>query len=267
MNRIVSIIICIICISCNNLNKESEIDNRVPSENENIPIPDSIKQDFSKHLMYTLQGVFQISPGENYKSSVLDVDYNGDGIQDKIITINRLEKANFDLKNHENPAKMLEMGQMGNYNHFIIYNGKDSSFNSPVTIPSSPYLPLSIHAIALQNDIKSELQVDYRIRNAAYRAYYTIYKEQTKMVFQWKLFDGLGTNDTEAYSFDINNSGISSNFKDIIIYKADLENLPKNENANTFNPKCSRKGPIFTTFFYLDKEGKYFTKQKINKEN
>jgi hypothetical protein len=247
---------------CSENEANTEEYNKDISDQNNVEIPDSIKKDFDKHLTYTLQGIFQLNPQENYTKTILETDYNGDGIVDKIITINRLEKANLDLKNDDNPAKMLEMGQMGNYNHFILYNGKDSSFFSPVLVPSSPYLGLEVTSINLKNNLKSEIQVDYRIRNAAYRSIYTIRNNQAKMIFQWKLFDGLGSEEDEAYHIEIAQTGKTSEFKDLIIYKAELEKLPKNESPNTFKPKVSKKEGVFTTFFYLEKEGKYFTLPK-----
>lgn len=222
-------------------------------------IPDSVKRNFNEHLRYTLQSAFQISLDEKYTSQIVETDFNGDGVLDKIISINRLEKANLDLKTAENPAKSLEMGQMGNYNHFILYNGKDSTFISPVVVPSSPYTPLVISSVALKNEVKSEIQLAYRIRNSAYRSFYTIQNNQAKIIFQWKLFDGLGTKNDEAYFIEVGNSGKSSEFKDLYIYKANLQKLPKKENPYTFNPLISKKEGIFTTFFYLDKEGKYYT--------
>lgn len=228
----------------------------------NQRIPDSIKRNFSKYLNYTLQGTFQISSQENYSLNVLNIDYNGDKIIDKIISINRLDKANIDLKNDDNPSKMLEMGQMGNYNHLILYNGFDSLFYSPITIPSSPYLPLSLSSISLRNDFTSEIQVDYRIRNAAYRSIYSINGNQAKLIFQWKLFDGLGTSNPEAYFIEIAKSGRNSSFKDINIYKAKLSALPAKTESNTYEPNIEKNGTIFTTFFFVDAENKYFTTQK-----
>ena len=259
---LIGIIPLIFLVSCKEELPESAQNENETQEMMLNEIPDSIKKDFSKYLSLTLQGSFQILPNEKYTSSLIETDYDGDGILDKIISVNRLEKANLDLKNDDNPGKMLEMGQMGNYNHVLLFNGRDSLFYSPLTIPSSPYLPLKIESIQLKNDIKSEIQIDYRIRNASYRSIYSVQRNQAKLIFQWKLFDGLGTTESEAYVIEVGISGKTSDYKDLNIYKAELESLPNNKEANTYNPKLTRTGDIFTTFFYLDKENKYFTLPK-----
>lgn len=259
---LIGIIPLIILVSCKEELAESAQNENETQEMMLNEIPDSIKKDFSTYLSLTLQGTFQILPNEKYTSSLIETDYDGDGILDKIISVNRLEKANLDLKNDDNPSKMLEMGQMGNYNHVLLFNGRDSLFYSPLTIPSSPYLPLKIESIRLKNEIKSEIQIDYRIRNASYRSIYSVQRNQAKLIFQWKLFDGLGTMQSEAYVIEVGISGKTSDYKDLNIYKAELESLPNNKDANTYIPKLTRTGEIFTSFFYLDKENKYFTLPK-----
>lgn len=261
---LIGIIPLIILVSCKEELAESAQNENETQEMMLNEIPDSIKKDFSTYLSLTLQGTFQILPNEKYTSSLIETDYDGDGILDKIISVNRLEKANLDLKNDDNPSKMLEMGQMGNYNHVLLFNGRDSLFYSPLTIPSSPYLPLKIESIRLKNEIKSEIQIDYRIRNASYRSIYSVQRNQAKLIFQWKLFDGLGTTQSEAYVIEVGISGKTSDYKDLNIYKAELESLPNNKDANTYIPKLTRTGEIFTSFFYLDKENKYFTLPKTN---
>ncbi len=258
----IGIVPLIILVSCKEELPETVQNEKETQEMMLNEIPDSLKKDFSTYLSLTLQGTFQILPNEKYNSSFIETDFDGDGIMDKIISVNRLERANLDLKNDDNPSKMLEMGQMGNYNHVLLFNGRDSLFYSPLTIPSSPYLPLKIESIRLKNDIKSEIQIDYRIRNASYRSIYSVQRNQAKLIFQWKLFDGLGTTQSEAYVIEVGVSGKTSEYKDLNIYKAELESLPNNKDANTYNPKLIRTGEIFTTFFYLDKENKYFTLPK-----
>lgn len=259
---VIGIVHLLLLVSCKEESPEIGQNEKETQEMMLSEIPDSLKKDFSTYLSLTMQGTFQILPNEKYTSSFIETDFDGDGIMDKIISVNRLERANLDLKNDDNPSKMLEMGQMGNYNHVLLFNGRDSLFYSPLTIPSSPYLPLKIESIRLKNDINSEIQIDYRIRNACYRSIYTVQRNQAKLIFQWKLFDGLGTNQSEAYVIEVGIAGKTSEYKDLNIYKAELESLPNNKEANTYIPKITKTGEIFTTFFYLDKENKYFTLPK-----
>jgi len=225
-------------------------------------IPSSLKKDFTKYLTHTLQNAFEVGQGENYTTNFLEVDYDRDGIMDKIISINRLEKANSDLESAENPEKFMEIGQMGNYNHLILYNGRDSLFYDPVNVSSSPYVPLVVSSISLKGGASSEIQVDYRIRNSSYRSLYSIKGNQVRLIFHWKIFDGLGTNSPEAYAIEVGAEGKYGEFKDLNIYKGKLEILPTNSNPNTFQPKITKTGRIYTTFFYIAKEEKYFTKLK-----
>ena len=55
--------------------------------------------------------------------------------------------------------------------------------------------------------------------------------------------------------------GQYSNVKDILIYEGSIESPPESSDVNTYEPKIKATNKLIHTFFYLEKEGKYFTKK------
>jgi hypothetical protein len=49
--------------------------------------------------------------------------------------------------------------------------------------------------------------------------------------------------------------------KDILIYEGSIESPPESSDVNTYEPKIKATNKLIHTFFYLEKEGKYFTKK------
>ena len=79
-------------------------------------------------------------------------------------------------------------------------------------------------------------------------------------VFQWKLYDYLGEKNVEANYIEYSNGSVGL-AKDILIFKGKLKNGNNVKDIYNFSPEIEKEGELIHRFFYLDKEGKYFTKK------
>jgi hypothetical protein len=70
----------------------------------------------------------------------------------------------------------------------------------------------------------------------------------------------MGTSKSECYTFQYT-TGSYSAYKDIQIFKGNLEIVPKNADLNTFEPIITRTNELLYTFFYVPQEGKYMTRK------
>jgi hypothetical protein len=128
----------------------------------------------------------------------------------------------------------------------------------PIAIPSSPLLPLNVTFENISSEDYKDILIDFRIRNASYKDFYTVSNHTPRRIFQFKNFDGLGTGTTEAYHFEFG-AGSYGPQKNIFVMEAQLGTLPQGEDKNTFIPSIKPIEKIKYTFFYLTKEGKYAT--------
>jgi hypothetical protein len=100
--------------------------------------------------------------------------------------------------------------------------------------------------------------IDFRIRNSSYKEVYFLFNNRPKKVFQWKNFDGLGSDSEEAYEFRFKLAQ-RSNVKDIVVYQANLGTHPNKIDAFTYKPEIKTSNDVIKRFFYVEKEGKYFS--------
>ena len=181
------------------------------------------------------------------------------GIEDAIVTVNRLDFAMKEAMASANPAKRAELGYMGNFNYFFFFDGKLDMLSPPISIPSSPLLPLQVQFQNISSPDYQDILIDFRIRNASYKDFYTVSNHTPRRIFQFKNFDGLGTPLTEAYHFDYG-AGSYGPQKNIFVLEGKLEALPTGADKNTYIPKIKPIERIKYTFFYLESEAKYLTK-------
>ena len=210
-----------------------------------------------KHIKLQLR----IPNSEKFSFEIYKEFLDNDDKIDAIITVNRMEFALNEANKSPNPAKKAELGFMGNYNYIFYYDGGLDLISPPIAIPSSPLVPLNVTFTNINSGDFKDFLIDFRIRNASYKDVYTIANHTPRRVFQWKNFDGLGSKNVEAYSIQFSAIGQYSNSKDILIYEASIESPPETSDLNTYEPKIKATNKLIHTFFYLEKEGKYFTKQ------
>jgi hypothetical protein len=222
-------------------------------------LPTKGKQSLASYADRMVRAKLSIQANEKFELQIYRAQLDNDGIEDAVITVNRLDFAMKEAMASPNPAKRAELGFMGNFNYFFFFDGKLDMLSPPIAIPSSPLLPLQVSFENISSEAYKDILIDFRIRNASYKDFYTVSNHTPRRIFQFKNFDGLGTPITEAYHFEYG-AGSYGPQKNIFVMEAKLEGLPKGADPNTFVPALSPLEKIKYTFFYLESEAKYATK-------
>ena len=203
----------------------------------------------------------RIPNSEKFTLKIYKEHLDNDGKIDAVITVNRMAFAIIEASKSPNPAKRAELGFMGNYNYIFYFDGGLDLISPPIAIPSSPIAPLKVAFKNITSGDFKDVLIDFRIRNSSFKDIYTISNHTPRRIFQWKNFDGIGSKNVEAYSIQFSAIGQYSNVKDILIYEGSIESPPESSDVNTYEPKIKATNKLIHTFFYLEKEGKYFTKK------
>lgn len=235
--------------SCQEQTKDVEVFDENPQE-------DISKLPLKEYARRHVESSLSILGTEKYSLEIIKGNLDGDDKEDAIISVNRKQFAMDEAMNAENPAKSAEMAFMGNYNYIFYYDGALKLISPPIAIPSSALVPLRIELMEISAPTYQDILIDYRIRNASYKDVFTVSNHTPRKIFEWKTFDGLGTNQTEAYTFEYT-EGKYGPEKDILLYKATLESLPVNADKNTYQPKITKTSNLAFHFFYLPHEQKY----------
>ena len=217
------------------------------------------KQSLATYADRMVRAKLGIQANEQVELKIYRAQLDADGIEDAIVTVNRLDFAMKEAMASANPAKRAELGYMGNFNYFFFFDGKLDMLSPPISIPSSPLLPLQVQFQNISSSDYQDILIDFRIRNASYKDFYTVSNHTPRRIFQFKNFDGLGTPLTEAYHFDYG-AGSYGPQKNIFVLEGKLEALPTGADKNTYIPKIKPIERIKYTFFYLESEAKYLTK-------
>lgn len=217
------------------------------------------KQALATYADRMVRAKLGIQANEKFELKIYRAQLDADGIEDAIITLNRLDFAMKEAMASPNAAKRAELGFMGNFNYFFFFDGKLDMLSPPLAIPSSPLLPLSVSFENISSPNYKDVLIDFRIRNASYKDFYTVSNHTPRRIFQFKNFDGLGTKLTEAYHFEYG-AGSYGIQKNIFVMEGKLEALPAGADKNTYVPKIKPIEKIKYTFFYLESEAKYATK-------
>ena len=235
--------------SCQEEKKNVEVFDEKPQEDlSKLPLKEYAK----RHVESSLS----ILGPEKYALEIIKGHFDSDGKMDAIISVNRKQFAMDEAMKSENPAKSAEMAFMGNYNYIFYYDGGLKLISPPIAIPSSALVPLIVNLASISTESYQDILIDYRIRNANFRDVFTVTNHTPRKVFEWKTFDGLGTDKTEAYTFEYT-TGKYGPEKDIILYESTLEKLPANADKNTYEPKVTKTSKVAFHFFYIPQEQKY----------
>ena len=227
---------------------------------ENVEPKEEISDsgDLASRAKRHVQAQLQISATENYTLRIDKAQLDNDGIEDAIISVNRLSFALEKAKQSPNTAKLAEIGYVGNYNFLFFYDGGLDMISPAIVVPSSPYLPLSISFESITSTEYKDVLVQYRIRNSAYRAFFTIENHTLSRYFEWPEFDELGTNNAKAYVFEYLSTANQPR-KNILVYPALIELNDSIRNFNTAKPKLIKQKKMIYEFFYLPSQKKYVT--------
>ena len=235
-----------------------------PQTEEKDPAEENVEQSktenkFEDRVRREVEAKLGIPATENYHIEIKKGHLNADEHEDAVISVNRHQLAEEEASKDKTRK---ELGYMGNYNYFIYYDGKIDRVSIPMPIASSGKTPLKISFDNVQSEIYQDLIVEYRIRNSAFRNYYLIENGSLVLVFQWKLFDMVGTDNYEA-NYITYGTGSRSLAKDILIYKGKIKNYStKIPNIYTYDPEIEKNGEELYRFFYDPGTMKYMTKKQ-----
>lgn len=209
-----------------------------------------------RHVRATLD----IPASEKYTLVIHRKKLDADDYEDAVILVNRYEKAMNDALEHKNTPQRAETGFMGSYNHVFYFDGGLQKITRPIDIASSAILPLKIEFRNIQSEGYADFIIEYRIRDAAYKNFFTVRSHTPFLVFQWKTFDALNTARQECYYFGYG-EGSKSLAKDILIFPGEFVGTLPTELFQPVDNAIKRKEntEMLYRFFYDPKQGKYFT--------
>ena len=216
--------------------------------------------DLNAYAKRHIEATLRIPATEKYTLSIHKENLDGDDKQDAIILVNRYQFAMDEAVQSTNPAKRAELGYMGNYNYLFYFDGALNLISPPLVIPSSPMLPLKVSFENISSSSFKDILIDFRIRNSSYKDYYTVTNHSPRRIFQWKIFDGLGTPNEESFIFNYE-TGSYSESKDIVISKGRIGAIPQKADLFIYEPVISaeNKQETLYRFFYLPQKGIYAT--------
>jgi hypothetical protein len=208
-----------------------------------------------------VESTLKIPVTEKYAMKIFRAHLDGDDREDAIIVVNRLQFAMEDAAQQGNLAKKAELGFMGGYNYFFFYDGGLNKISPEIIIPSTPGKELNVSFENISSEAYKDVIIDFRVRNASYKDFYTISNHSPRRIFQWKHFDGLGDKVSEAYSFKYAEGSIGIQ-KNILVLKAELVQPNGDFDPFTFEPEIKESKELLYTFFYNPQMAKYVTRKQ-----
>ena len=235
--------------------------------NENEPLDTEIAEpekgsngSLETYAKRHIEAQLQILGTENYGLKIYKANLDGDDKMDAIITVNRYENALKTAAQSANPSKQAEIGFMGNHNFFFFYDGSLDLISPPIVAPSSPMLPLEIHFEDITSTQYKDILVTYRVRNSAYKAFFTVTNHSPVRYFEWPLFENLGQANCKANGFQYLSTA-SNPRKNILIYEALVTLGDTVSNFNIAIPTLKNTGKKRYEFFYLPAKQTYVTQK------
>lgn len=246
---IVSFVTFFSLFACN-----SQTEGTAETEENNVE-----KLTFDERKERHITGSLSMDATERYSTEIFKEKLNDDEFEDAIITVNRLDFAKKKALNLKNKKQIEEMGYIGDYNYFIFYDGKLDKFSVPVPVPSSPINKLKVKFENLSSEKFKDLTIEYRILNASFRNYYTIYGDVLQEIFQVKIFDHLNESNPEAYFLEYDKGSICD-VKNIMVYEGKIKNYPNTiEDIYQFEPEIVKTNKLYKRWFFNPKIMKYMT--------
>lgn len=219
---------------------------------------DDPKLPFDQRLKHYIEGKLSTRPNEDYRLKIYEEHLNDDGKMDMVITVNRLENAIKTAEEKHLVTKSATVGFFGNHNHMFYYSSITNKFMGPYTMSSTPQRQLTITFENISSENHKDIIVDFPIRNSQFRRIYLMMDDTPNYVFQWKQYDGWGTDKLEAYCFKYE-KGTYSEIKDIVINRAVMKNIGKEDNYDTAEQEITCTDQLVKRFFFNAPDRKYYT--------
>lgn len=209
-----------------------------------------------------VEAQLKILATEKYDLKIYEEDLNGDVEPDKVITVNVLDRAINEAIASNKVAKRVEMGYMGNYNYIFYVDGKSQVITSPIALPSSPQAELKVSFEYLTNEVNKDLIIDYRIRNSAFRNFYTIKSRVPIQVSTTELFTDLGRDKQEVFFIELEENP-NMNSKNIVVYKgkADPISFDDPDAVYSYQPNITKTNELVRRWYYSPKYMKYYLRK------
>ncbi len=242
-------------VACNNQAKETETDEptKVIVNDKNL----SLEERAERHIT----GSLSIPATEKITIQSFKAHLNADNDEDAIVTVNRLEYAQQQVAKLPNAKYIRQMGYMGNYNYFVFYDGALDRFSVPIATPSSALVPLKVKFENIYSDTYTNLTIEYRVNNAAFKNFYFLENGVLQKVFQTKIFDYLGTSKPEAFFIEYAKGSMSS-AKDLFIYEGEIKEYQADiKNVYEYEPVIEKKenAKLVLKWFYNPRISAYMT--------
>lgn len=254
MKPIVHLLFCsLLLCACTETPPEEEEKTEI-EEIEELSDEDFLRRYATSHL--------GIPATEKYGFKVYQENLNGDEIPDYVATVNRLDFALNEAIEKGNVVKRAELGYMGNYNFVFVMNGATRTISSVIPVASSPHAELRVRFEKIRTEAYYDILVDFRIRNSGWTRFFTLIRDQPMQTFEMKTYDGLGTDQAEAFSV-VYEKGSYSLAKDILVYKAKLEDMEFSDPMEIYrvDPEITPTTTLDRRWFFHDQAGKYYTEK------
>lgn len=223
-------------------------------------------KNFDERIKFEVREKLALSSEEKFTFEVFYEHLNSDEKKDAIITVNRLEEAMNSAVKSKNPAKLAEIGYMGEYNFFFFYDGEKDEISVPIVVRSSAKTPLKVYFDNIQSESVKDIIIEYRINNAAFRNYYFMQGNDLQLVFMWKAFDKIGTSDYKASTFSYG-EGTFCLVNDILIHKGKIKNYTTNiDDLFKYEPEIEATEELEYRFMFDPAKQKYVTNAKPKNE-
>lgn len=240
--------------ACGEDHNHIEVDDSLPTVQKSPSVEEMIVRQ--------IEGSLTIPANEKYTYKIYTEELSGDDSLDYIVTVNRLDFALNKAIEKGNIAQRAAMGYVGNYNFIFYMDGATKEITQSIPVPSSPHGKLEVSFENIKTEAYKDILVDFRIRNSKFRRYFSVANKIPLQTFETLVFDGLGTTEKRAFHIEYGPGSFSLS-KDILVYKADLEEVEVKSPNDVYaiNPKITSSGELERLWFFNDYQNKYFTQK------
>lgn len=221
-------------------------------DDSNLPLDERAKKQAMRKI--------GIPANETISVKVYQAYLNDDNISDAFITINRLEFAERNAKKLKTYEILKRNGYVGNYNFIMIYDGATDKLSLPIPVPSSAKKELEVDFEYLFSSSYTSPVVTFRIKDGEFKNFYKIADGIMDKVFKMKSYEFVGQANEKAYVYEIQEEGMFSFVKDIIVYHGKLENSAEiAENWFDGKAKITKSKEIEKSWYFDPKRTAYVT--------
>ena len=225
--------------------------------------PDQNQQRTLSENLRHIESQLKILGTEKYTYETYEAHLNEDDSLDLIITVNLLDRAKDDAIASDQTAKRASMGYMGNYNCFFFVDGASDVITSPIMVPSSPMAPLSISFENITTEAKKDMQIDFKIGDSKYRAFYTISERAPFQIGETELYKEVMSDSASAYIVKFE-EGTHVLAKNIAIYKGLVKKVVTTDPDEIYSiePEITPTDELVRRWYYSPKHMKYYLKKE-----